>query len=187
VETTLFRRMPKDFKVDLVELESLVTPRTKLLVLSNLHNPSSTFLQDETLQGIATLAQKFKIKVLMDEIFHDFVEEKQPPAATLNDCFISLNSLSKVYGLSLLRCGWILASPEVIENIRPVQVIVENIGSRLTQTLASIVLEHSHDYREYWSQHLSKNREIVQEGIRLAHRRRSSRRMHLLSENCWRC
>lgn len=162
-KTTPLRRTQNDFRIDLKELESLMTPQTKLIILSNLHNPSGAFLEDEWLRDIAAMAQKFKIKVLVDEIFHDFVEEKQQPAATLNDSFISINSLSKVYGLSMLRCGWILASPEVIDRIREVQVIVENIGSRLTQVLASIVLEHASDYKEHWTHLLSKNRQIVQE------------------------
>ncbi len=81
----------------------------------------------------------------------------------LDDHFISLNGLSKVYGLSMLRCGWILASPDVVNSIRKVQVIVENIGSPLTQALSSMVLDHADEYKKHSMQLLSRNRAIVQE------------------------
>lgn len=157
------KRTGDDFQVDSDELQSLVTPQTRLIILSNLHNPSSAFLTDGVLHSIAAIAHKVNAKVLVDEVFHDFVEDRQRPAATLDDTFISINGLSKVYGLSTLRCGWIIASPEVIGEIRRFQVLVENIGSRLTQAIASVVLNNASVYREHWSRVVSRNREIVRE------------------------
>jgi aspartate/methionine/tyrosine aminotransferase len=165
VKAIALRRVAPDFQVDLAELESLITPQTKLIVLTNLHNPGGVFLETDVLRGVAMIAHKYHVKVLVDEVFHDFVVEKQPSAATLDDHFISLNSLSKVYGVALLRCGWILAAPDVIESIRAVQIMVENVGSVLTQALASMVLEHADDYRKYWSSHRARNRQIVQETL----------------------
>jgi len=163
VKAVLLQRSPSYFKVDLGELESLITPQTKLIILTNLYNPGGTFLENELLRGLAVIARKYHVRVLIDEVFHDFVEEKQSPAATLDDHFISLNGLSKVYGLGMLRCGWLLASPDIIDSIRKVQVIVENIGSPLTQALSSMVLDRADEYKKHWLQLLSRNRAIVQE------------------------
>jgi aspartate/methionine/tyrosine aminotransferase len=124
----LHRRAEKNYQLDLDELESKLTPQTKLIILSNLHNPSGAPLESDIFQEISTAARKYGAKVLVDEIYRDFVGAKQKPAAALDDVFISINSLSKVYGLSVLRCGWILAAPEIIDQIRRLYALVENIG-----------------------------------------------------------
>ncbi len=160
------RRNGTDYsRIDLDELEDKVTSQTKLIVLTNLHNPSGAWLGDETLVSISRIARKRNnnIKILVDEIFHDFIKQKQIPAAALDDSFISMNGLSKVYGLSLLRCGWILASPEVLNDIRQVSLLVENNGSRLTETLAALVIENLDEFDEYWGSIISQNEKIVRD------------------------
>lgn len=164
-EITLLKRKSDDFKIDLDQLASLVTPRTKLIIVSNLHNPSGAYLNDKELRDVSHIVRKFDggVKVLVDEVFHDFVGDRQKPAALLDNCFISLSSLSKVYGLSILRCGWILGSSEVIEKIRHFQVIIENIGSGLTQAIASKVFDNLDEYKQYWVDVTGRNRAIVQD------------------------
>lgn len=57
------RKFENDFQVDTDELSSLVTPKTKLIILTNLHNPSNALTDEKTLKRIATspekLAQKY--------------------------------------------------------------------------------------------------------------------------------
>jgi hypothetical protein len=161
----LKRRAEQDYQIDLNELDSLVTPQTKLIILSNLHNPSSVWLEDKLLQEIVTTAKKYneEIKVVIDEVYHDFVKTQQRPAALLDDSFISINSLSKVYGLGLLRCGWILAAPTTIDKIRRQGILAGNFGSRLTETLASLVFDNLAEYDSHWSAITAQNRTIVQE------------------------
>lgn len=160
----LKRRAEQDYQIDLNELDSLVTPQTKLIILSNLHNPSSAWLTDKLLQDIVATAQKYngEIKVVIDEVYHDFVKTQQRPAALLNDSFISINSLSKVYGLGLLRCGWILAAPKAIDKLRRQGILAGNFGSRLTETLASLVFDNLAAYDSHWSAITTRNRQIVQ-------------------------
>jgi aspartate/methionine/tyrosine aminotransferase len=98
-------------------------------------------------------------------VYHDFVKDRQPPAALLNDAFISINSLSKVYGLSFLRCGWIMASPAVIEKVRQVGILTANFGSHLTEMLASLVFANIEEYDRHWLTLTSRNRNIVQDGL----------------------
>src|SRR5205807_328656 len=84
--------------------------RTKLIVLTNLHNPSSALTPDSVLREVGDLGAH----VLVDEVYLDAVYEKTPrSSAHLGPQFIVTNSLTKVYGLSGLRCGWILAEPDL--------------------------------------------------------------------------
>ena len=54
----------------------------------------------------------------MDEVYLDAMFERAPPSAfQLGEEFITTNSLTKVYGLSGLRCGWVLAAPELAKRM----------------------------------------------------------------------
>jgi aspartate/methionine/tyrosine aminotransferase len=108
-----------DYQIDLVDLERQLSPRSKLIVLCNLHNPSSALTPDGTLREVGTLAKKVGARVLVDEVYLEMLWEKQPKSAFLidPDVFISTNSLTKAYGLSGIRCGWVLASPELVQRI----------------------------------------------------------------------
>jgi aspartate/methionine/tyrosine aminotransferase len=87
-----------------------LTPRTKLIVITNLHNPSSALAPEAVLREIAD----FGVRVLVDEVYLDAVFTNTPRSAFhLGPNVIVTSSLTKVYGLSGLRCGWILAQPDL--------------------------------------------------------------------------
>ena len=95
-------------------IRGFLTSKTKLIVVTNLHNPSSALTPDSVLREIGDLAGSVGAHVLVDEVYLDAVYENTPPTAYhLGPEFIVTNSLTKVYGLSGLRCGWILAQPDL--------------------------------------------------------------------------
>lgn len=100
------------FRLDPSEVARAITPRTKLIVLTNMHNPSNAYADDETLSQIGDIATRAGAHVLVDEVYLDAAFADAPQSAFhLGEHFITTNSLTKVYGLSGLRCGWILAAP----------------------------------------------------------------------------
>ena len=110
-EVTRFaRRAEEGFRLDPDAVARAVSPRTKLILITNLHNPSSAYADDDALRQIGALGPR----VLVDEVYLDAMPGARS-AAHLGDNFISTNSLTKVYGLSGLRCGWILAEPGLAE------------------------------------------------------------------------
>ena len=58
------------------------------------------------------------------------------PAATMGDVFVSTNSLTKAYGLAGLRCGWILASPQVSQRVREMRDIIDGSGAFAAEQLS---------------------------------------------------
>jgi aspartate/methionine/tyrosine aminotransferase len=91
-----------------------VTPKTKLIVVTNLHNPSSVLTPDSTLLEIGALARSVGATVLVDEVYLDAVYENTPRTSFhLGPEFVVTSSLTKMYGVSGLRCGWILARPDL--------------------------------------------------------------------------
>jgi aspartate/methionine/tyrosine aminotransferase len=108
------RREENKFAVDPEEIRKRVTPKTKLIFLTNLHNPSSVLAPDDTLRRVGDIAASVGAHVAVDEVYLDAVYDNTPRTSFhLGKNFVVTSSLTKVYGLSGLRCGWILAQPEL--------------------------------------------------------------------------
>ena len=115
-----FKRRHEDkFTIDVAEVERNLTPRTRIIVLCNFHNPSGAFTSDSTLREIANLARRNNAYVMVDEVYREMLYEANPQSAFHIDPerFIITNSLTKAYGLSGLRCGWILAPAEIAKRL----------------------------------------------------------------------
>jgi aspartate/methionine/tyrosine aminotransferase len=113
---THFERSPdKNFAIDLLDLERRITPRTRVIAITDLHNPSGALCPRDTLLEIAAIARKIDIYVLVDEVYREMLFETRPQSAFHVDPerFLITNSLTKAYGLSGLRCGWVLARPDL--------------------------------------------------------------------------
>lgn len=112
------RRAAAGFAVEPEEIERAVTPRTRLIVVTNLHNPSSAYTSEQTLREVRDIAQRVGARVLVDEVYLEAAFDLAPRSAIhLGPEFVTTNSLTKVYGLAGLRCGWILAEPELARQI----------------------------------------------------------------------
>src|SRR5262249_23607671 len=120
LEIKRFQRRPEqNFCVDLADLERNLSPRTRVIALCNLHNPSGALIPDSTMREIAALARKSGTYVLVDEVYREMLFEEQPQTAFLTDPerVLVTSSLTKAYGLSGLRCGWILAPKDLAERM----------------------------------------------------------------------
>src|SRR3989441_7319250 len=100
--------------IDPAEVRRCVTPKTRLIVITNLHNPTSALTPDLVLREIGDIARNVGALVLVDEVYLDAVYEGTPRTSFhLGPEFVVTSSLTKVYGVSGLRCGWILARPDL--------------------------------------------------------------------------
>src|SRR5215470_6039054 len=76
------RRFEEGYALDPERIAGLLGPRTRLIVLSNPHNPSGVLASDEALQALGRIAEKAGLAVLVDEVYQDLVGvDRQPPAA----------------------------------------------------------------------------------------------------------
>ena len=75
--------------------------------------------------------------MLVDEVYLDTAAfAPARPAAARSPVFISTNSLTKSYGLAGLRCGWVIAAPDVVESVRRARDIVDGSGPFPTERLS---------------------------------------------------
>jgi hypothetical protein len=148
------------FGLDLAELERAMTPRTRLIVLTNLHNPSGVLTGEEILGAVNRLAEKWDALVLIDEVYLDAAQVPQRSAVHLGDRFISTNSLTKVYGLSGIRCGWILASPALAERMWRLNELFGVAQAHPAERLGCIAFEHLDQIAAGMPALLERNRAI---------------------------
>jgi len=160
-----FDRQANDgFKLSLQELEHKLTPRTRLVILCNLHNPSSAFTDEDTMRHVATIAARCGARVLVDEVYLETLYEHPGRSAFhLGANFVVTSSLTKAYGLSGIRCGWILAEPELVR--RMWQVVDFTYGSPVhpAELLAIIALDNLAKVRERARTLLERNRVLLNE------------------------
>ena len=119
-----------DFRFDIDELKSKVTPRTKLIILNSPHNPTGGVLEEDDIRAIAEIAQKHNITVFSDEVYeHIIYEGKHHSIASLPgmlDRTILLNGFSKTYAMTGWRLGYAVMPPELVEPV--VRLITNSVS-----------------------------------------------------------
>jgi aspartate/methionine/tyrosine aminotransferase len=162
-----FERKPEDaFRLDPAAVEQALTPKTRLIVITNLHNPSSVLAGEAELGEIGQLASTVGARVLVDEVYLDSAGPPQRSAVHLGPEFISTSSLTKVYGLSGLRCGWILAEPELAERMWRLNDLFGVNQAHQAETLACIAFDHLREIVGDTPAMLEKNRTLFNDFVR---------------------
>lgn len=155
------RTFASGFRIDPEEVARHVTPRTRLVVLTNLHNPSGALVDRPTLEALRDLARGAGARVLVDEVYLDALFERAPPTAfKLGPEFVVTSSLTKVYGLSGLRCGWVLAEPSLARKMWRLNDLFGAIPAHAAELLSCAALRHLGHIRE-------RSRRLLEENARL--------------------
>lgn len=127
---------------DFDALESLVTSRTKVLIMNNPVNPSGAVFPREVVEGLAQFAQKHDLYVVSDEIYEAIVfDGKHEPIGQFDDGrIISVFGFSKTYAMTGWRLGYSVASPEITELISRLQEPLVSCASSISQKAAEAAL-----------------------------------------------
>jgi aspartate/methionine/tyrosine aminotransferase len=137
------RRAEDGFALDPDAVAREVGPRTRLIAITNLHNPSGALTDDDTLRRLGEIARAAGAKVLVDEVYLDALFEPVPRTSFhLGDDFIVTSSLTKVYGLNGLRCGWVFAEPALAERMWRLTELFVGHGAMAAERLSLIALEN---------------------------------------------
>jgi aspartate/methionine/tyrosine aminotransferase len=155
------RPASKQFRLDAAEVERAVTPNTKLVVVTNLHNPSNSLADDDTMREIGEIARRIGARVLVDEVYLDSAFDAAPRSAfRLGEHFIVTSSLTKAYGLSGLRCGWIVAAPELAQKMWRLNDIFGVMQPHPAERLSVVALAHLDQIAESSRSLLAMNRPL---------------------------
>jgi aspartate/methionine/tyrosine aminotransferase len=140
---TFERQMENGFRVDPKEIERQMTPRTRVIVLTNLHNPTGALMDETSLRAVGDIAKHHHALVLVDEVYLEAMYEQRPRSAYhLGEQFLVTSSLTKAYGLSGLRCGWVLATRELAQRMWHINDLYGVNAAHPAERLSAIALDH---------------------------------------------
>jgi aspartate/methionine/tyrosine aminotransferase len=143
------RRAEEGWRLDAERIEAALGPATRVLALTNPHNPTGALASTGELDAIAALAERRGLWVLVDEVYLDTATFPgvfgTPPAPSLAELtvarrgapFVATSSLTKSYGLSGLRCGWAVAPPPLAAAMRRARGVIDAVAPFATDLLAA--------------------------------------------------
>lgn len=125
----LDRPFSENYAIDLDRFAALVTSKTRLAIVSNLHNPSGARIDRHTLRRMAALLARVGALLLVDEVYLECVFRHRPESCVhAGPNVVTTNSLTKAYGLDGLRAGWLLGPPETIARAARINDYMTNNG-----------------------------------------------------------
>lgn len=164
-EVRRFQRDPHNgFALDPADVRRAITPRTRLIVVTNLHNPTSSLAAEDVICEIGEIATSAGARVLVDEVYLDAAFDCAPRSAFhLEGPFVVTSSLTKVYGLSGLRCGWILAQPDLARRMWRLNDLFGVVPAHSAERLSIIALAHLDRIRAHYRSLLEAQQTMVNE------------------------
>lgn len=119
-------------------VEAALTPATRLVLFTDLHNPGGVPLETADAAALTALAERRGLWLVCDETFRDAGERPVGTSSTLSDRWVTTSTLTKSYGLGSLRVGWVSGSAEVLARCGEAQnaLSVEPAGPSLALALA---------------------------------------------------
>jgi hypothetical protein len=137
------RREEDEWQIDPEDVRRAITPKTRLICLTNLHNPTGALTDEATLTRLGEMAQGVGARVLVDEVYLPMVYGKSVRSSFhLGETFVVTTSLTKAYGLSGLRCGWILAEPQLAHRMWRLNDLFAATPVNVGRQLSVIALDH---------------------------------------------
>ncbi|MBK6910607.1 MAG: pyridoxal phosphate-dependent aminotransferase [bacterium] len=133
------RRAERNYQPDPRELAGLLTADTKLVWLTNLHNPTQTALEMDHFAALVAACDKVGAQLIVDEVYLNFIQPDFRAHAFTHGA-ISVNSLDKTWGLDQLRVGWAVAPAKVVERAYKFNNLMGVVQPYVTEDLADQIL-----------------------------------------------
>jgi len=162
-------REANDFRMDVAEVASLVTDKTRMIVTNSPHNPTGSILTDEDVREIARIAVEHDLVVLADEIYGRLQYEGEPLSiATLPgmaERTITLDGFSKTFAMT----GWRLGYGIVPEWLAPSfsRLVINSVSctNAFTQVGAIAALTGPQDAAQAMRTEFIARRSLIVEGL----------------------
>lgn len=170
----LFPARLVDGQIDLSDLESYITPRTKMIGLCNPHNPLGKLYSKEDLQLILNLAEKHDLYIMNDEIWSDIVFSGKKFLSILsvdppkNHRVLSVYGFSKAFSIAGLRAGCIYCdSAEAFQRLVDESAVMTTAGgiASVSQIAIKICMEQCYYWNEAFVAQMEHNRDYALERI----------------------
>ncbi len=161
------RRAENRWHIDATDVRRALTPKTKLIVLSNLHNPTGAYDGHDTIAEVANAAEQVGARLLVDEVYLEFFRTHGARTAVrLAPNVLATSSMTKVFGLDGIRLGWVLAQPELAERMRRLNDLFSINTAHPSERIAARALDCADVLLAESSAFLLRNLELVDAFVR---------------------
>lgn len=155
---------PEDWSMDFeaIEAELQAHPQTRMIIVNHPSNPTGASLSLEEMHRLVHLCRAYGVYMLCDEVY------KRPEAPSFSDLYekaVVTGSLSKLYGLSGLRFGWIKGDPDVIHQITVRRDYTIISTGPLKDALALSALLHQEELLDRGQRIIRSNQQIVRDWL----------------------
>ena len=162
-------REENEFRMDVQELRSLVTDRTRLIIFNSPHNPTGSVLTEEDLRAIADLAAERDITVLADEIYGRILYEGEHHSIAalpgMAERTIVLDGFSKTYAMTGWRLGYAILPPDLLPVFSRLIINSVSCTSSHSQMAAVEALTGPQDDVEAMVEEFRARRELIVNGL----------------------
>lgn len=140
----------ENWKLDIAKLERMVTPKTRLIIINNPHNPIGWTLQEEELREIAHIARKNHCYLLFDEHYRylplqgdgELIPSGYDICIEINKNTFATGSMIKCLGIVGIRIGWLIGESGFLSRCRDYKDYLTHTIPSLTDHIAIIALEN---------------------------------------------
>ena len=158
------------YNADIDALKSLVTPRTKLMIVNSPNNPCGSVIPETDLEGLAEIALENDIIVMADEIYKDMYYGAQEHVSItkfpgMRDRTVILDGFSKSYAMTGWRLGYGVFPDFLVEPVVRLMTNSVSCTSVFSQMAAIAALEGPQDSVRMMMEEFTKRRDLVVEGL----------------------
>ena len=159
----------RDFSFDVNEFKSLITDRTKLIILNSPHNPTGGILTEKDVRGIAAAIGDRDITVLSDEIYSRLVfEGKHFSIASLDgwkDRTVLLDGFSKTYAMTGWRLGYGVMRADLATHVARLQTNATSCTASFTQIAGVEALQGPQESVDKMCEEFIRRRDVMVAGL----------------------
>ena len=141
-----------DFRIELDQVEAVITPRTKLILHNSPSNPTGVIAGELEVRGLAELAERHNIALVSDEIYRSFCYEGALVSpASYNPQTLVIDGFSKTYGITGWRLGFVHGPAPIIDKMTMLQQYTFVCAPQPAQWagIAALDVDMTHEVDEY--------------------------------------
>lgn len=160
----------KEFRFDLNELEALITPATRLLIINSPQNPTGGILTRDDVRAIAKIVRAHKnLLVLADEVYKNIIYEHEHASLLsepdMLDRTILLDGFSKTYAMTGWRLGFGVMPVELAQKVEKLMINSNSCTATFVQDAGIAALRGPHEEVDGFVREFRKRRDFMVEGL----------------------
>ena len=159
----------KQFRFDLTDLEKVISPRTKLLVVNSPANPTGGVLTKNDLAGVAELARKHNFWIIADEIYSEILYIPEYASimqhAGMQERTVLVDGFSKTFAMTGWRLGYGVMPKALVPHVSRIETNVNSCTCTFAQIAAIDALDGPWDEAHTFRAEFEKRRDLIVAGL----------------------